>query len=161
MPFIFPLLIDKQFDQAYIYIPFLLLGMVFNIIVSFIGSIYVALKKTKEVATTSLWASILNIIINISLIKIIGIYAAAISTILAFLIMSIYRYFDVQKYISLKINYKKNIKLIILLFISTILYYINNALINLSTFVIMIIYLTYINKEIIYKTIKKISKIKH
>ncbi len=32
------------------YIPILLIGMIFNIIVSFLGSIYVAEKLTKEVA---------------------------------------------------------------------------------------------------------------
>ena len=151
MPFIFPIMVNKEFYESYTYIPLLLVGMMFNIIVSFIGSIYVALKKTKEVAKTSLWASILNIVINLCLIKTLGIHAAVISTILSFLIMSIYRYIDVQRYVSLKINYKMLLQLITVLLLVIITYYINKTVISILTCVLVIICLMYINKDIISK----------
>ena len=49
MPFVFPILINEDFSEAYMQIPILMLGSVFNILVSFIGSIYVAKKLTKEI----------------------------------------------------------------------------------------------------------------
>ena len=53
MPFAFNILINEKFAEAYYQIPILILGSVFNILVSFVGSIYVAKKLTKEIAKTS------------------------------------------------------------------------------------------------------------
>ena len=48
MPFVFPILINEKFGDAYYQIPILMVGIMFNILVSFLGSIYVAKKLTKE-----------------------------------------------------------------------------------------------------------------
>lgn len=157
--FIFPIMVNKEFNDAYIYIPLLLLGMIFNIIVSFMGSIYVALKKTKEVAKTSLYASILNIVTNILLIKKIGLYAAAISTIIAFLAMAIYRYIDVQKYVKLKLDYKMLVKLFILLIITSIICFIRENIISIISLIFVTFYLLHINKEILLQTKNIIKKL--
>ena len=42
LPFVFGLLINEKFGEAYYQIPILLIGAIFNVIVSFLGSIYVA-----------------------------------------------------------------------------------------------------------------------
>lgn len=132
------------------YIPILLIGMIFNIIVSFLGSIYVAEKLTKEVAKTSFWAGILNILINILFVKYLGIYAAAISTVLSFLIMSVFRMVDVQKYVKIKINFRENSIIILLFLISLLIYYFNNVLISIvfSTFIIVYVFID--NRKYIY-----------
>lgn len=125
LPLIFNLLISEKYKDSFMYIPILIIGSIFNIIVSFLGSIYVAKKLTKEIAKTSFSAGILNIIINLLLINIIGIYAAAVSTALAFLIMTIFRIIDVQKYVKLKIDIIYIYKEIILFQLSILIYYIN------------------------------------
>ena len=49
MPFVFPILINEKFGDAYYQIQILMVGIMFNILVSFLGSIYVAKKLTKDV----------------------------------------------------------------------------------------------------------------
>lgn len=158
LPLIFNLLINKSYNESYIYIPILLLGMIFNIIVSFVGCIYVAKKMTKQVATTSCWSGIINIVINLLLIKIIGIYAAAISTVIAFAVMSIYRIFDVQKYVKLKIDLRLIIILTILFIVECIIYYIKLIPLSIFNCIILFIILAIINKKIIIVIINQIKK---
>lgn len=155
LPFLFNILISQSYSEAYIYIPILLVGMIFNIIVSFLGSIYVAKKLTKEVAKTSFSAGVLNILINVFLVKYIGIFAAAISTVLAFLIMSIFRIVDVQKYVKLKINFKEFSIVLLLFLISLLLYYFNNTLISAIYLVLVIAYVFIDNKNYINLILKK------
>lgn len=168
LPFMFNIIIGDNYYEAYKYIPLLLLGSFFNIIVMYLGGIYVALKKTGEVAKTSLFSGVLNILINIVLIKSIGIWAAALSTFLAFFIMSIYRFIDVRKYIKLKIDFKRVLFLIILSFIAFVLYYISDMYIKIVLFIILSVLIVFFNfniikkilimiksKLLIYKNIKK------
>lgn len=161
LPFLFNILISQSYSEAYIYIPILLVGMIFNIIVSFLGSIYVAKKLTKEVAKTSFGAGVLNILINVFLVKYIGIFAAAISTVLAFLIMSIFRIVDVQKYVKLKINFKEFSIVLLLFLISLLLYYFNNTLISAIYLVLVIIYVFIDNKNYINLILKKVKNWKN
>lgn len=155
LPFLFNILISQSYSEAYIYIPILLIGMIFNIIVSFLGSIYVAKKLTKEVAKTSFGAGVLNILINVFLVKYIGIFAAAISTVLAFLIMSIFRIVDVQKYVKLEINFKEFNIVLLLFLISLLFYYFNNTLISAIYLVLVIVYVFIDNKNYINLILKK------
>lgn len=157
LPFLFNILISQSYSEAYIYIPILLVGMIFNIIVSFLGSIYVAKKLTKEVAKTSFGAGVLNILINVFFVKYIGIFAAAISTVLAFLIMSIFRIVDVQKYVKLKINFKEINIVFFLFLISLLLYYFNNTLISAIYLVLVTVYVFIDNKNYINLNLKKVK----
>lgn len=46
--------------------------------------IYVALKKSVEIAKTSMYAAIINIGVDVLLIRWLGLYAASLSTLLAY-----------------------------------------------------------------------------
>lgn len=156
LPMIFNIFVNDSYNEAYLYIPILLIGMMFNICVSFIGCIYVAKKLTKEVAITSFWSGLLNIIINVALIKKTGIYAAAISTVLAFMIMSIYRYIDVQKYVKLKIKPIKLFLLTCLFVIECLVYYLNIKSLSLANAILSIVLLVFLNRESLVSLFSKI-----
>ena len=156
MPFLFKFMITgASFALAYYQIPILLIATFFNIIVSMIGAIYVALKKTAEISKTSIYAAIINIIINVCLIKFIGLYAASISTLIAYLSMALYRYIDVQKYIKIKLDFKYFISIIILFVLSLFVYYTRINLLCTLWAIIVFVYLLINN----YSVIKKFSNI--
>lgn len=158
MPFIFPILINKQYGDAYNYIPILLLSTIFNIVVSLYSAVYIALKMTNKVAMTSTIAAAINIIINLLLINKIKIYAAAISTVFAYFIMAIYRHIDVQKYIKIKLDYKFICSCLLLFVYIMISYYINNFVLNIISFIVVCIYSIIYNKKIIYIVFNKIKQ---
>lgn len=149
MPFVFNIMINEQYAESYLYIPILMIGTLFNVLVGLISVVYIAKKITKEIAKTSVVAAILNIIINIILINKIGIYAAGISTVVSFFSMAIYRYIDVQKYVKIRISKKFIISLIAMFTIVIATYYINNIVGNVISLILTIIYSILINKKII------------
>ena len=160
MPFVFNIFVDANYNEAYNYIPLLILGSMLNIYVGLISAIYVAKKKSKEIAKTSTFAALINIFINLFILKVLGIYGACLSTVIAFLAMFIYRYIDLQKYIKLKLNIKFVISFIIIMCLSNYLYYKNNYYWNIINLCIIISYSFFINvnfiKEIIQIIINKI-----
>ena len=162
MPFAFKFLITGiDYAPAYYQIPILMLSTIFSIMVSLIGSVYVALKKTKEIAKTSLYAAIINIVINLLLIKFIGLYAASLATLIAYLAMSIYRFIDIQKYIKIKLDKKFILISIPVITIILFLYYIKNVYLCFFGLLISIIFSWKYNGKIIKKlSVVLIKKIK-
>ena len=162
MPFAFNILINEKFAEAYYQIPILILGSVFNILVSFVGSIYVAKKLTKEIAKTSIISAVINIFVNIALIKSIGLYAASISTVIAYALMFIYRWIDVKKYVKFNVNKILMFALIIMYGVTIFTYYLKNTMISVVVLVIVVVFaiITNLNsvsylKEIIKEKMKK------
>lgn len=102
MPIIFTILVGKDFDDAYNLIPIATLAAVLQVFVELTGAIYIAHNNTMSIAITSIIAALTNIIVDIALIPFVGIYAAVISTVVAYLILFIYRIINVnKKYIKL------------------------------------------------------------
>ena len=147
MPFIFPIMIDLKFEDAYYQIPILIVATMFNILISFYGSIYVAKKLTKEIAKTSFFAAIINIIINCALIEYIGLYAASLSTLIAYFSMFIYRCFDVKKYVNIKIDYKIIVSMVMMYILTITIYFINNFMFNIFIVITTVLYSCMINKN--------------
>lgn len=148
MPFVFNIMVNQEFNEAYVQIPILIIATMFNILVSFLGTIYVAKKLTKEIAKTSMIAAIINIIVNVILINKIGLYAASVSTLVAWFSMTVYRYIDCKKYIKIKLNIKLLISIIFMCAISVISYYKKNINISIIVAIIVTLYSIYINRKI-------------
>lgn len=163
MPFVFPILINAKYDAAYIYIPILTLGVVFNVGVSLYSSIYIAKKMTKQVASTSVMGAITNIVVNVLLIKYIGLYAAAFSTMIAYFIMMVYRHFDLKKYLNIKYEKGLFVKIISIFTFTLILYYQRDMYLDILNLFVVVIYSIVINKEFLlgaYKTVFERLKLK-
>lgn len=146
MPFVFPLLVNVNFDSAYYQIPILMMAALCTIIVSMLGAIYVAKKKTKEIAKTSVMAAIINIVVNVALIKYIGLYAASISTFVAYFAMAVYRLIDVKKYVRLRIDKRIWITTIMISVIVFATYYTRNLYLCAVSAILTVLY-AYLNNR--------------
>ena len=159
MPFVFPIMINEKFSDGYGLIPISIVGSLFNVVVGLISVIYVAEKNTKAIASTSIVSAVINIIVHLVLIKFIGLYAAVISTFVAFFVMSIYRLMDAGKrYFKIKIDMKFIIQSLIGLIFVFISYYINNIYLNAFVVLFAVLFAIYINKDsfdIIFKLFTK------
>ena len=91
LPIVFNLFVNSSYNEAYYNIPIYLIASLLNVMVGLLGVVYVATKKTFEIAKTTIIAALINIIVNIILIKYIGLYAASISTFMGYFITMIYR----------------------------------------------------------------------
>lgn len=104
MPFVFPILINTKYDAAYNQILILMYAMLFRVLVGLYSCIYVAQKNAKKIAYTSISAAIINITVDLILINKIQVFAASVSTLVAFLSMFVIRYIDVNKTVHMKIR---------------------------------------------------------
>ena len=157
LPFVYNILIGEGYMDSYKYIPILLYANSWSVLISLIGGIYVAKKKTKQIASTTIWSAILNILINVLLIKYIGLYAACISTLLSYMIVGVYRYIDCQKYVKLKLDKRIFILFTVVFMTSTIMYLKNNMIINVLNLILVSSFSLFFNKDIIRKIISKIT----
>ena len=157
LPIVFNLFVNSSYNEAYYNIPIYLIASLLNVMVGLLGVVYVATKKTFEIAKTTIIAELINIIVNIILIKYIGLYAASISTFMGYFITMIYRIIDTKKYLNIKYSLYKYVKIIVGILFSTIIYYINNKLISIITLPFFICIALWVNKDYIV-LIKKLIK---
>lgn len=125
MPWVFPFLVDTQYDEAYLYIPVLILAAFCNAIVSLYGSIYIAKKLTRQVANTSLLSAAINIALTVVGIYFFGLFAAAAATVIAYLAMAVYRHYDVKKYVTIQYDKRTTCVLAGLGIVVMVLYYVD------------------------------------
>lgn len=151
MPLIFRIMINKNFYEALFYVPILLLATYFANISGFYGGIFTAYKDTKIMGTTTLTAAILNLTINLLMIHKFGIYAAAISTLVANFLIYLYRRWKVSKYIELNEDRRETVIAIASTIVIFALFYSKNLIcIGLSCF-ISILYAVIMNRTLIMK----------
>ena len=142
--------VADAFYESWKYVPLLLVGTVFQAFSSFFGTNYTASKKTKGAFTTSVYGAIVNIGINLLLIPIWGIQAAAFSTMLAYLTMWLLRLFDTKKFVKIKIDWKSLIFSIVLIDIQIVgLYTITNTITFFIVETILILVMLFIQRKYI------------
>lgn len=162
LPIVYKLLINNDYLDSYNQVPILMVAIMFNVVIGLISVIYIAEKKSNELAKTSIIASIINILFNVCFINRLGLYAASISTFIAYFTMLIFRIIDTRKYIKIEYSTKMLVVLIISYIIVCNSYYLNNIYLNYLTFIGTILISLYINKdnikELIFFIKKKVSR---
>lgn len=161
MPFVFPILINSSYADAYYQIPIYMVAAFFNVIQGLYSVIYVALKKTKEIAKTTVVSALINIVVNIALIGTVGLYAASISSLVAYAVNCIWRYFDLKKYMNVPLNKKLVMSSIIIVVAVCVPYYLNIFALQVSAMLLTVIYCLYINRDIIMTLLKNPKDIKN
>ncbi|MBR0480617.1 oligosaccharide flippase family protein [Candidatus Saccharibacteria bacterium] len=158
LPLVFNIIVGVDYSEAYNYIPILLLASMGNCMVTIYSAIYVAKKMTKKVASTSIISAIINLVVDLVLIHFIGLYAAAISTVVAYFAMVIYRHYDLKKYVRITYN-PRDIVLVALGFISIMTcYYSHIFWLYIIGILMAICYTCIMNRVIIHTAIKKILR---
>lgn len=154
MPLAFRLFINTKFNDAIVYVPILLMGTYFANISGFYGGIFTAHKNTKIMGISTIYAAVINLVVNILLIKYIGLYAAAISTFVANFLVYLYRKEKVKQYIILKENIRKQIISIAVLTVVMILFHIGSTITITISCIIAVIYAVLMNIRILSKFTK-------
>ena len=69
MPFAFPIFINEAYDEAYVYIPIVMIATYYSNLSSFYGGIFSAYKDTKIMGTTTIVAAVINLVIDLLLVN--------------------------------------------------------------------------------------------
>lgn len=150
LPIVFKWFVNESYDEAYYNIPIYMIASLFNVVVGVLGVVYVATKKTIEIAKTTIISAIINIVVNILLINRIGLFAASISTLVSYFITMIYRIYDTKKYITIKYNINKMFLCLLTTFAGCFVYYLRNIIISLIAIPLFLIIFMIFNKKEIF-----------
>lgn len=159
LPFIFNLLVNSSFNQAYLYIPVLLVAIYYSNIAGYYGGIFTAYKDTKVMGITTIIGALINLFVDLLLIKYIGIWAAAVSTLMSTMFVYIFRRVKLRKYVNLNENKIYFILSLISLIITLFSYYSKNLILQILALIVIIGYCIFLNKTIISIFYKKFKKI--
>lgn len=130
-------LYSADFFAAWKYVPVLVVANVFNVLASFLGTIYTASKKTKMLSISTMIGASANIAINFALIPSIGAMGAAIATALSYAIMWVIRIVNTRHIMKLIFDVRKDCGLLLLLVAEIVAVTLD---ITLSKIIVVILY---------------------
>lgn len=131
IPLVFPFLVNKSFEEAYGLIPWYMIAVFFNAVIGMVAAIYLIENETKQVALSTMVAALINVIVDLALIKYIGMYAAPISSICGYAVISFWRLWDInRRHCRIVMSLKKIVVLLVMLCIALFAYYSGVLLIN-------------------------------
>ncbi len=148
-PLLFKILIRGDYGEAYNQMPLLFLAVFLYSMCSFLGGIYVARKDTKSVGITTMAAAVCNLVVDISLINFIGIYAASGSTFVSFLFLFLFRMFDVRKHVKIQYDYIRMLLIGIALVSEAILCYLQNPILDILNIVFGLVVFITLNHKLV------------
>lgn len=102
-------LYSKDFFEAWVYTPVLLLAFVFNALSAFLGSIFTTAKKTKVLLYSTLIGAGVNILLNFMFIPWWGGMGAAVATLISYMTVWSVRLVNSRKIMILNIELRKNL----------------------------------------------------
>lgn len=102
----FDVLFSADYSVGRYIAPILAFAVLLSVQAQFVGGIYVALKWSKKNGGTTLIAAVVNAVLNLVLISYVGLYAAALSTLVAYAVLLVVRFIDVQKAVKLRFSTK-------------------------------------------------------
>lgn len=157
MPFVFFILVDKSYYDAYYQIPIQMLAALFNVIAGLYSVVYIAKKLTNQIAKTTVLAAVINVGVHLLLIKTMGLYASSISSLIAYMVLALVRYKGTKKYKNLRIPAKYIFMAILSYVIVFVGYYSKNRILQLGVLIIVVMYALLVNNKLIKSCLKKIS----
>ncbi|MBD5463126.1 MAG: oligosaccharide flippase family protein [Lachnospiraceae bacterium] len=152
-------LFSNEFYLAWKYVPYLVIAFYFNALNVYFGSIFTAYKKTNLIFWTTGAGAIINLFLNVLMIKSMGTLGAAIATIISNMIVYIARIIFVRRYVTIRSSAISNCILPILLMIlsmsmvSEISFYISAIIFGVAIF--MIAYEVVVRLLIPFKRIRR------
>ena len=149
---------SNDFYVAWKYVPTLVIAFYYSALNTYWGSMFTANKKTNIIFYTTGAGAIVNLILNICLIKNFGVIGAALATAVSNFIVYIIRNQVIRKIVELKTNKLLNISLqivLVLLGIFTTREY-GNVILGMTFVIAIILLLVFFNKNIL-STLKKVG----
>lgn len=159
MPFVFNLFVNVKFNDAYPLVPFYMVAVFFNAIIGMISAIYLIENETKQVAISTAVAAAINLLVDLALVKFVGAYAAPLSSICGYAVISFWRLYDVNKrHCRIAMPLKKILILLLMLGISLASYYLFGKMVQAGCLLIIVILAFIINKNFLLEVWAAVKK---
>ncbi len=144
------ILFAKDFFEAWKCVPLLLVAYLFSGLSGFMASSFRARKKTQGLMISTIIGAVVNVLLNLVVIKEFGIMGAAATTVIGFAVTFYIRYINVKRIIDLKITLSKDTIVYIILTIQAILIGCEISYSYPISAVLLIVIVLIYNSEILY-----------
>ena len=94
----------KEFYEAWVYVPPLLISVIFGALTGFLGSICLAYKDSKSMGAATSIGAVANVAMNFAMIPKLGAMGAAIATAVSYAMMCFFAYRFVKKHVTIGNN---------------------------------------------------------
>lgn len=158
--FLFRFIFDVRYYNARLYSPILISSVIFGCLTQYFGGIQISLKKTKENGLTTMIGAVVNIVIDVLFIKSIGLYAAAVSTIAANVVICILRYARLSKEIHFSLKKETILCIAYYIYIFIMAYISNTLMLSVVNLGITCVVFCIINRDFIKHALKKLNFIR-
>lgn len=144
-------LYSGDFYEAWRYVPWLTIAIVFGAMSGYIGGIFSAVKDSKTTASTTIGGAVCNTVLNVILTPFMGPLGAAIATAISYCAVWIFRFFYSRKLINLHIDLKRDVISYTLLVIQSVVLLMisDNFILYMIQFVIFITILVLYRRDLI------------
>ena len=107
--FIARILYAKEFYNAWVYVPFLTISIVFGALSGLIGGVFAAAKDSKIFSISTLVGAAVNTVLNVLLVMNIGAIGAAIATAISYTVVWAIRLICVKRHMTLRVRLGRDI----------------------------------------------------
>lgn len=144
----YEVVMSERFAPAWMYVPVLSLGMAFSCQASFFGVVYTTTKKTGKVFTTTALGALTNLLVNLLLVKPLGLQGVAIGTCLGYVTVTLIRACDTRKEIKLDFDLKRLGLSLAVIALQIMVTLHSDALVNWCGFVALIAQMVIYHREV-------------
>ena len=154
----FPYMIERSYEESYLLFPMYFGAAMLNVVQGLYSVVYVAKKKTKELAKTTMTSAAVNMLVYVALVKQIGLLAAGISTVISYMLVTVWRYFDVQRDIRATLDGKFLVSMCAMAIVVLYAYYGKALTENVIVFLAALFYAGFINRKLVCTVFAEIHK---
>ena len=152
-------IMQESFYEAWKIIPFLLISVLYSSFSGFLGTNYIAAKKTKGIFTTTLVGTVISLLINLIIIPTYGINYVGLGNMASFIVIFAIRYIDTKKFVDMKIHWISFfLNQFLILTEILILYTISNIKLQMSINFTILVLTCYLNRGIFLDINKYFTK---
>ena len=145
---------NESYKASYVYVGVLFLSTLFYSFSNFYGTGYISAMDTKKAFSSTGVGAIVNIVINLLLMKKIGIWAACISTLVGYVVVWCVRLKQTKKYFSIRVDWKMMCVLIVTIIVYCIVVNYTSIALCLVLVTASCIVCFFINKRLILFAVK-------
>lgn len=158
--FLFRYIFDIRYFDAKLYSPILITSVIVGSLTVYFGGIQISLKRTKENGLSTMLGALVNLVIDLALIKSIGLYAAALSTLISNIAIYAVRYIRLTKEVHFHLEKKTWLYIgyyVYLLFMS---YWCSSMSLSLLNLILSCVMFCVINWDFVLKFLLKLHIIR-
>lgn len=149
--FLFRYVFDIRYFDARLYSPILITSVIFGSLTQYFGGIQISFKRTKENGLTTMLGAVVNVVMDLALIKAIGLYAAALSTLISNIVICLVRYIRLSRSVPFKLSLETWVCIVYYLYMLVMSYWCDSFIISLCNLALSCAAFCVINREYVLK----------